>query len=47
MLTCIQTTVTFIIHSVISKPKIPSKDGEKITVSKAVKASIKITDNKL
>ena len=42
--------VTVIIHSVISKQKIPSKEGQRIkriTVSKAVKLSIMITDKKL
>ena len=47
MLTCIQTTVTFIMHSVISKQKIPSKEGEEIAVNKAAKLSIKITDKEL
>ena len=47
MLTCIQTTVTFIIHSVMSKQKIPRQERERITGSKAMKLSIKVTDKKV
>ena len=46
----IQTTVTFIIHSIINKQQIPSKEGQRIMrikVNKAVKLSIMITDKKL
>ena len=47
MLTCIHAAITFIKHNIISKQKIHNKEGDRTTVSKAVKLSIKLTNIKI
>ena len=43
----IQTTITFIVHNIVSKQITARKEGQKTTGCKAAKSQIRITDKKL